>query len=132
MTHFFGRFKTFYDCVHIENLELPVSGHGTATIAVCPSVHHHDAVSGGHQKLCIWEHGGAIVRSTVQEKNPVAVWMDRPGLPAIKNGAIIGADNEVFTGGVKACEKLVGLGRLPHGEAVAKGMQNRRTKDQAR
>jgi hypothetical protein len=64
------------------------------------------------------------VRSTVQEKNPIAICMGRPELPAIEEDAIVGADDEVFTGRASVLRSLIGLGYLPLSESAANGVKN--------
>ena len=130
MTDFFGGFDILYDFPRIENLDLSVSGHRTAAVTVCASVHHHHTVSGGQEKFGIWEHHRAIVRSTVQEKNPIAVWMGWLELPTTEKDAIVGANDEVFTGRVKALKSLIGSGYLSHSQPTAEGVQNGGSKNQ--
>jgi len=71
------------------------------------------------------------MRSTVQEKNPIAVWMGRPDLPTIEKDVIVGADQEGFPTRVKVRENLVGLRHLPHRQPAAEGMKNGGTEEHA-
>ena len=129
MADFFASFKILYDCPRIENLDLSVSRLCAAAIAVCPSIHYRHTVSGSQEEFCIWKHDRAIVRSPVQEKNPITVWVGRSDLPTSEEDAIVGADKEVFPTRVKAGNNLVGLRHLPRGQPAAEGVKNSGTED---
>jgi hypothetical protein len=95
--------------VRVVAFEPAVGCHRALTFTVRARVHHRDAVAGPKKKARVFEGPHAIVRDSVEEHNPGAIWVCRANFPTAKKHAVGRSDAERFAPSAELAERNVSL-----------------------